>query len=182
MSNAGLVKEHIGADDEALMKSIENITVIDEEGTDNFTIVFDFADNEFMTNKQLTKKFYIKKDVPTKSDGTKIEWKGKNLCVKEVKKKQKNKKTGQQRVVTKTVDAKSFFNFFRSIEECEEVNPMEATEEQLQQREKLEEDFEIGGVIVDEVLPYSLEYFLGIQHEGDEDFGDDEDEEGEESE
>lgn len=182
LSNAGLVKEHIGADDEALMKSIENITVIDEEGTDNFTIVFDFADNEFMTNKQLTKKFYIKKDVPTKSDGTKIEWKGKNLCVKEVKKKQKNKKTGQQRVVTKTVDAKSFFNFFRSIEECEEVNPMEATEEQLQQREKLEEDFEIGGVIVDEVLPYSLEYYLGIQHEGDEDFGDDEDEEGEDSE
>lgn len=85
-------------------------------------------------------------------------------------------------MVTKTVDAKSFFNFFRSIEECEEVNPMEATEEQLQQREKLEEDFEIGGVIVDEVLPYSLEYYLGIQHEGDEDFGDDEDEEGEDSE
>jgi len=128
LSNAGLVKEHIGADDEALMKSIENISVIDEEGTDNFTIVFDLADNEFITNKQLTKKFFIKKDAPTKSDGTKIEWKGKNLCVKEVKKKQKNKKTGQQRVVTKTVDAKSFFNFFRTIEECEDVNPMEATE------------------------------------------------------
>ena len=42
--------------------------------------------------------------------------------------KTKNKKTGQQRVVTKTVDAKSFFNFFRSIEESEEVNPLEATE------------------------------------------------------
>lgn len=57
---------------------------------------------------------------------------------------------------------------------------MEATEEQMQHREKLEQDFEIGGVIVDEVLPYSLEYYLGIEHEGDEDFGDeDEDEEGE---
>lgn len=82
LTNAALVKENIGAEDEALMKSIENITVIDEEGTDNFTIVFDFADNEFITNKQLTKKFYIKKDAPIKSDGTKIEWKGKNLCVK----------------------------------------------------------------------------------------------------
>ena len=29
-------------------------------------------------------------------------------------------------------------------------------------------------MIVDEVLPYSLEYFLGIEHEGDEDFGDEE--------
>ena len=61
------------------------------------------------------------------------------------------------------------------------MNPLEATEEQMQHREKLEEDFEIGGVIVDEVLPYSLEYYLGIDHEGDEDFGGDE-EEGEEEE
>lgn len=82
LCNAGLVKEHIGADDEPLLKCIENVTVVDEEGTDNFTIVFDFADNEFIANKQLTKKFHIKKDAPTKADGTKIEWKGKNLCVK----------------------------------------------------------------------------------------------------
>lgn len=33
-----------------------------------------------------------------------------------MKKKQKNKKTGQQRVVTKTVEAKSFFNFFKNLE------------------------------------------------------------------
>jgi hypothetical protein len=45
LSNAGLIKEHIGTNDETLMKSIENINVIDEEGTDNFTIVFDIADN-----------------------------------------------------------------------------------------------------------------------------------------
>lgn len=82
LSNAGLVKDHIGSDDEPLLKAIENVSVVDEEGTDNFTIVFDFAENELITNKQLAKKFYIKKDSPTKSDGTKIEWKGKNLCVK----------------------------------------------------------------------------------------------------
>ena len=37
----------------------------------------------------------------------------------------------------------------------------------------------MGGVLVDEVLPYSLEYFLGVEHEGDDDFGgeDGEDEE-----
>ena len=50
----------------------------------------------------------------------------------------------------------------------------------MKHREKLEQDFEIGGVIVDEVLPYSLEYFLGIEHEGDEDLeGEEGDEEGE---
>ena len=44
--------------------------------------MFDFAENEFINNKQLTKKFYIKKDAPTKAESTVIEWKGRNLCLK----------------------------------------------------------------------------------------------------
>ena len=47
--------------------------------------------------------------------------------MKEVKKKQKNKKTGQQRVVTKHVKAKSFFNFFGSADLTDaNPNPLEA--------------------------------------------------------
>jgi hypothetical protein len=46
-----------------------------------------------------------------------------------MKKKQKNKKTGQQRVITKTVEAKSFFTFFRNVE-----NPA-TDEENLKQHE-----------------------------------------------
>ena len=90
------------------------------------------------------------------------------MTVKEIKKKQKNKKTGQQRVVTRQVKAKSFFNFFRSVDLTgANPNPLEASEEEMKQREDIEHDYEIAGVIVDEVLPYSLEYFLGIEHEGD---------------
>lgn len=37
-------------------------------------------------------------------------------------------------------------------------------------------------MIVDEILPYSLEYYLGVTHEGDEDYGDDLDEEEEDNE
>lgn len=118
--------------------------------------------------------------MPVKCESCKIEFKGKDIRFKQIKKKQKNKKTGQQRVVTKTVENKSFFNFFRDVE-AEEINELEANEEQLKNREKLDDDFEVGGVLVDEVLPYSLEYFLGIEHEGDEDDediedGDDDDE------
>lgn len=40
-----MIKEFIGTDDEPLLKAIDNIHVVDEEGTDNFTIIFDFADN-----------------------------------------------------------------------------------------------------------------------------------------
>ena len=48
----------------------------------------------------------------------------------------------------------------------------------MKKREEIEQDYEIAGVIVDEVLPYSLEYYLGIEHEGDDEMAgeDDEDE------
>lgn len=36
-------------------------------------------------------------------------------------------------------------------------------------RNQLDDDFEIGGIIVDEIIPYSLEYYLGVEHEDDED-------------
>lgn len=45
----------------------------------------------------------------------------------------------------------------------------------------MEDDYEVGRTIVDEVIPFSLEYFLGINPENeDEDFDDvdDDDEEG----
>lgn len=127
LTNSNLIKQQIGTDDEPLLKAIDNISVVDEEGTDNFTIVFDFAENDLITNKQLTKKFFLKNDEAVKTESTIIDWKGKNLTVKEVKKKQKNKKTGQQRVVTKTVEAKSFFNFFKTLE-APAVNDVEANE------------------------------------------------------
>lgn len=51
--------------------------------------------------------------------------------------------------------------------EAPEINELEANEEQLKKREKLDDDFEVGGVIVDELLPFSLQYYLGIEHDDD---------------
>lgn len=68
----------------------------------------------------------MKDDYPFKTVGTTINWnEGKDLTKKEVKKKQKNKKTGQNRVINKVVDADSFFNFFRTIELPAGKNPLE---------------------------------------------------------
>ena len=48
-----------------------------------------------------------------KCTGCPIDWqKGKNLTVKQVKKKQKHKSKGSVRTITKQVKADSFFNFF----------------------------------------------------------------------
>ena len=168
----------MGKEDEQLLNAIENIHVVDEQGTDNFTIVFSLRENQLIKNTQLTKKFYLKDSAPVKSESTVIEWIGKNLTMKEIKKKQKNKKTGQQRVVTKLVKAKSFFNFFSNID-LTNANPnqLQANEDEMKLREELEQDFELGGVLVDEVLPYSLEYYLGVEHEGDDAYGDEDEEE-----
>ncbi len=127
-----MIKEALGKEDDQLVKHLENIHVTDEEGSDNFTIHFTFAPNEIIKNTELKKRFVLKEAAPILSEGTHIEWVSRNLTVKEIKKKQKNKKTGQQRLVTRQVKAKSFFNFFAS-HDCStaSANPMEATEDDL---------------------------------------------------
>jgi nucleosome assembly protein 1-like 1 len=124
-----MIKEAMGKDDEQLLKHLEKIHVVDEEGSDNFTIVFGFAENEIIKNKELSMRFVLKEEQPIKTEGSVIEWVSKNLTIKEIKKKQKNKKTGQQRVVTRQVKAKSIFNFFKSTDLSNaNPNPLEASE------------------------------------------------------
>lgn len=103
---------------------------MDEDSSDNFEIVFTFTENPFFKNKELKKKFILKDDYPVRGEGTVIEWEqGKDLTKKEIKKKQKNKKTGQTRVINKVVDAESFFNFFGTVDTKEEVEDVEADED-----------------------------------------------------
>ena len=54
-------------------------------------------------------------DQVVETQGTVIDWKdGKDLTKKKIKKKQKNKKTGETRTIIKTVPADSFYNAFES--------------------------------------------------------------------
>lgn len=43
MGNAPMIMQAKGKDDDQLLKHLENIHVVDEEGSDNFTIVFTFG-------------------------------------------------------------------------------------------------------------------------------------------
>ncbi|CAK81442.1 unnamed protein product (macronuclear) [Paramecium tetraurelia] len=146
--------------------------------TEVFTLRFTFKDNEHFKNKELTKKFIIEegKDFPTSTVGTVIEWnEGKDVTVKIVEKKQKNKKTGASRTIKKKETQLSFFNFFKNSEDKDEG-------EEEGKAGNIDEDYEIGKTIAEEVIPYSLEYFLGINPD-DEDYEDvDEDEDDEDDE
>lgn len=163
-SNEILGSEAKEADDDVL-KSLTKVThkIIDAE---HFEIVFTFAPNEFFSNTELKKTIVLdENEEPVSTTGTPIEWKeGKNTTVKITKKTQKNKKTGQKRIIEKETKIESFFNFFSdsvAAEAPEEED--EDRDENAMDTDRLNVDYDMARSLIDEVIPYSLEYFLGIK-------------------
>ena len=110
-----------------------------------------------------------------KATGCEIQWKeGKNVTQKIVKKKQK-KGPHAGKFTTKMVSNESFFNFFnpepRSMDESMEP----------EQQEKVREDFEIGQIIRDQVVPRAVLFYTGEAADDYDEFDEEDDEEGGES-
>lgn len=109
-----------------------------------------------------------------KCRGCTINWnKGKNVTLKTVKKKQKHKSRGSVRIVTKTVQNDSFFNFFSPPPMPEDLNADDVDEEL---RTLLTSDFEIGHYIRERIVPRAVLYYTGEAID-EEEFEDDDDEE-----
>ncbi|KAI8367587.1 uncharacterized protein BYT42DRAFT_504411, partial [Radiomyces spectabilis] len=170
------------ADEEALKHLIDvRMSYMDQPG---FQLEFVFEENDFFTNKSLTKTYYYQDHayggdfVYDHAEGCEIQWKeGKDLTVTVETKKQRHKGTNKTRVVKRTVPADSFFTFFSPPafpDEDEEIDEEEA--EGLDA--KLEADYEMGEEFKDKVIPHAIDYFTGKaleyeDFEGDEDFDDD---------
>lgn len=120
-----LVREH----DMPLMDHITNLEVSkaneETEGSkSSATATISFSENEYFSNATLTLKVYFEdadalseESEPVKIVGDEILWKdGKCLTKVKTTKKQKNKKTGETRNVTKTVKQESFFNIYTSFD------------------------------------------------------------------
>lgn len=162
--------------DEPVLKSLLKIEYIPVD-LKKFEIVFTFAPNDYFANTELRKVVNLNDDEePVSTTGTPIEWKeGKNTTIKITKKTQKNKKTGVKRVVEKETKIESFFNFFSDSAATEHPEEEEEDrDENAMDGDRLNIDYDIARSIVDEIIPYSLEYFLGIRTGGDdEDFDED---------
>mgnify|MGYP003933317589 CR=1 FL=1 len=118
-------EEEIHPHDEEPLKALRRVEYIPSENPDkphDFTLKFEFAPNDFFENDVVIKEFQmIDEREAEKTECTPIKWKeGKDVTKKEVKKNQKNKKTGQTRTTTKLVDRESFFTFFRNMEQKDE--------------------------------------------------------------
>ena len=157
----------------------------DEDGDElcGFKIDFHFSENEYFEDAVLTKTYHMDDDednVLRYIESSEINWKsGKNLTVKVMRKKPKpgakNKKP-----ITKTEPAESFFQFFYPPEvpdEDEQQNMSEEDAEQLQ--DAMEEDYEMGMMIANNLIADAVNWFTGeaFADDEDEDEFDDEDEE-----
>jgi len=190
--NVALLSEMVEEHDEPILKHLIDIQVILlEKNPMGFVLEFHFSPNEFFSNSVLTKEYEMK-CTPDETDpfafegpeiykckGCTIDWyKGKNVTVKTIKKKQKHKSRGSVRTVTRTVQNDSFFNFFNPplLSDDPEAELDDDTQTLLTS------DFEIGHYIRERIVPRAVLYFTGEALEGEEDYEEDDSEEEDEEE
>lgn len=202
MKNTDIIGETIQEHDDQILKHLRDVRVrLHDSKPYGYTLEFYFNDNEFFTNKVLTKTYELTTekderdplgyDGPSlyRSVGCTIDWvKGKDITVKLVKKKQKHKSSGTIRIVTKEEKQDSFFNFFESPSEDGYRPSFKAImknggadkdedEEIDEETEDLfEADFEIGHFFKEFLIPKAVLYFTGELIDENEDYDDEEEE------
>lgn len=164
MRNVVSLSEMITARDEEALKSLVDIRMsyLEKPG---FKLTFSFAENEFFSDKSLSKTYYYQEEagyggdfVYDHADGDAISWKdGKDLTVRYETKKQRNKNTKQTRIVKKTVPVESFFNFFKPPTVPED----DADDVASDIDERLELDYQIGEDIKEKLIPRAVDWFTG---------------------
>ena len=140
-----------------------------------------FKENEFFSNTALTFEAIADGDTNQTIEviGCTIDWKeGQDPTKKKVKKTQKNKKTGEKRVIVKTAPCDSFFNIFESKKEPEGIHEREDDEVDSDDdkiMQQLEETHDVSNDLYDLYTVDALEFYLGFGPEIDGLMGGDDD-------
>ncbi|KAJ5722904.1 Nucleosome assembly protein (NAP) [Penicillium malachiteum] len=177
MKNQISLAEMITERDEEALKYLTDIRMeyLDRPG---FRLIFEFAENDFFTNKTITKAYYYKDEngyggdfIYDHAEGSEIEWKEeKDLTLRLESKKQRNK------------------TFLPNLSSTSSLPPQPPTEDDESVasdiEERLELDYQLGEDIKEKLIPRAIDWFTGeaLQFEelGEEidpdEFEDDEDE------
>ncbi|KAI1377353.1 nucleosome assembly protein [Hypoxylon crocopeplum] len=164
MKNQISLAEMITDRDEAALRFLTDIRMeyLDKPG---FRLIFEFAENEYFTNKTITKTYFYQNEsgyggdfIYDHAEGDKIDWKeGRDLTVRIESKKQRNKNTKQTRIVKKTVPTESFFNFFSPPKAPADDDDDAASDIE----ERLELDYQLGEDIKEKLIPRAIDWFTG---------------------
>lgn len=199
LQNHPNIGELITDDDATALGALRDIKCEYNEDMSGFKLIFVFAENEYFSNKELTKSYTVSPDLLdekapalTNVEGTTIDWKdpAKNLCVSVERKKQRaksGKRQGQVRYVTSLVDKESFFHYFKEPTMNAGEEEDEGDEEGEPKRGgsskftlSIDEDYEIGHAIRTAIIPEAVLWFTGEAAGDEDDDFDDVDEEGDE--
>jgi nucleosome assembly protein 1-like 1 len=215
LQNHPAFDQHIEQWDEPVLEYLKDITAVDlaDDPVKGFTLKFHFVENPFFSNEVLTKEYHTEEGSPyTGETNTKkivvseIKWKpGKDVTVEKVAKKVKGggAKKAKQKAAKATEEPRDsiFRHFFRNMEEGmtipEDVN-LEFDEDEVDDEDEvinmmMENDYEIGEAIKDQIIPFAVRWYTGEaapededddedgEEEDDEDDDDDDDEDDEDS-
>jgi len=175
--------EPINDKDKKILKKLKDITCESFENG-NFNIIFTFEENDYFTPNVLTKEFILDEQYDIKEiKCTKIDWKNdeSNPTIEMKTKKVKNKKTKEIKKVTKRENVASFFSTFKNyVRKDDEKNENEEDDDDSDLSDEFESNidaqYDVGLQFREEIIPYAIEYYLGIAE------SEDLDEEGEEEE
>lgn len=181
MKKSPTLGEYIKTADEPLINAIKHIELTTYKENDNFKLTFYFAeDNGYIEEKQLAITF-VTNDEGQEIKSDNITWlEGKDLTKKKITKKQKNKKTGQQRTTTKVEKQDSFFNIFANLKNDEDDEDQEDENDEEFGGSLFAENEDILQIIKENIVQYSVPAFFGVsipelENDGEGMMGDDED-------
>ena len=179
----------INEKDKNVLKKLKLIKCTPEENG-NFTLEFFFEPNEYFENEVLKREFILDEDYDIKEiKSDEIKWKSDevNPTIEIKQKKVKNKRTKQIKTVQKKEKIPSFFSSFKNMVKKDGDKAKDAEKDDDDDDEEgdemtIEEEYDQALQFKEEIIPYAIEYYLGIADDGEDDLGGEEDEEDEEEE
>jgi len=175
--------------DKNILKKLKLIKCTPEENG-NFTLEFFFEPNEYFTNEVLKREYILDEDYDIKEiKSDEIQWKSDevNPTIEIKQKKVKNKRTKQIKTVQKKEKIPSFFSSFRNFVKKEGDKPKDDDKDEDDDEDEgdemtIEDEYDQALQFKEEIIPYAIEYYLGIADDEEDDLGGEEDEEEEEEE
>lgn len=178
LSHSDVVVEAIKAHDRPILSYLQNLTTeyIDEDPMKGVKVLFTFDDaNPYLETASgpLTLTFHMELDddegmmVVSRLEGCDIAWKSDKLnpTIKFEKRKQRNKKTREMRVVERKVPQESFFSIFSPTPSAKEdeagkaKNGDDDDEEDEDDLNQMDLNIEIGQAIIEDIIPKAVLYY-----------------------
>lgn len=134
--------------DEKILVHLQDVRVVYMDDKVSYKVEFVFSENDFFTNTVLSKTYLheVKTQELVKIEATEISWRSPDKIPNKIIKTKTIKKGKKIETKTKETPVDTFFDFFKS--------------ETADSEDKL--DNEEGRFLVDDLIPFSLEYYMKL--------------------